>query len=225
MTAPALVDAQAVRDYMELNASTSSRYSDGVIGSNIRAATWMLERATGRFFAAKSATLVFSTNGAALVTLPGLRSATTVTLQSATLTVDQTYWLIPDVQQTGVSTGIQLRGFTDGMRPGAPWWLSNPEWFDRNLDSPWYPGNYGGGRSLPNDLSIAGLWGYASGSEPEPSLHAVKVLASWITKRPDAILSGGITTPDGNLVDLSKFPIEVVSFIQQWRVGPWVYSL
>lgn len=223
MTAPALVNASDVREYMEVSNATG-RWSDSQLGSNIRAATWLLERATGRFIASKSASLSFTTNGAALVTIPGLRTATSVTLQSATLVADSTYWLIPDSQQTGVATGIQFRAFGTG-RQGGPWWLSNPEWFDRNLDSPFYPGNYAYGMSLPNDLVVNGTWGYAAGSEPEPALFAVKVLAAFFAERPSALLSGARATPDGGAVDLSQFPIEVQAFVADWRVGPWVYGL
>jgi hypothetical protein len=225
MTAPALVTAASVREYLALNSTAStSKYTDATLGSNIRAATWTLERATGRLFADKTATLLFTTNGAAYLTIPGLRTATAVSLQNSALVADSTYWLTPDSQQTGVSTGIQLRAFGTA-RQGGPWWLSNPEWFDRNLDSPFYPGNYGGGTSLPNDLSIAGSWGYTAGSEPEPALHATKVLAAFYTLRPDAILAGAVATPDGGSTDLSALPVEVQQFIADWRVGPWAFGL
>jgi len=220
-----IVTAAAVREYMALSSTPStSQYSDTTLGSNIRAAQATLERATGRTFEDVSATRVYSTNGAAFLPLPGLRSASAVTLQGAALTVDSTYWLIPDVQQTGVYTGIQFRAFGTA-RQGTAWWLSNPEWWDRNLDSRFYPANYGGPSSLPNDLSIAGSWGWTDSAMPEPARHAVKVLASYYTKRPDAILSGAITTPDGNFVNLSILPIEVRAFIDEWRVGPQVSGL
>ncbi len=230
MTAPAFVTAASVREYLGLNSpsvpavSGESKYTDSTIGSNIRAASWTLERATGRILGARTATLKFTTNGAAYVALPGLRSATSVTLQSTTLDADATYYLIPDAQQSGVYTGIQFRAFGSG-RGGGPWWLSNPEWFDRNLDSPLYPGNRGGATSLPNDLVIPGDWGYTDADLPEPVRHATKVLAAYYTKRPDAILSGGITTPDGNSFDLSALPVEVQAFVKDWRIGPWVYGL
>ena len=220
------VTTTAVREYMELNNpnTTSSKYSDTTIGSNIRAAAWMLARATGRVFSDETATKRFTTNGNAFVAIPGLRTATSVTLQGSALTADSTYYLIPDSQQTGVYTGIQFRAFQSG---GDRWWLHNPEWFDRNLDSPYHPANRGGGyTSLPNDLVIAGAWGYASyASTPEPFLHAQKVLAGWMTKRPDAILSGAISTPDGNIFNLSDFPVEVRAFIEEWKVSSWVASM
>ena len=69
---------------------------------------------------------------------------------------------------------------------------------------------------------IAGSWGYTD--IPEPVLHATKVLAAFYTKRPDAILSGAITT-DTSLFDLSNLPIEVQSFVTEWRVGSQVTGL
>src|SRR5687768_9288093 len=221
------VTAASVREYLGLNAvSGDSKYSDGTLGSNIRAATNALERATARRFEDVTATLKFTTNGAAYLTIPGLRSASSITNQGSVLTADEGYYLIPDQQQTGVYTGIQFRAFgTRGQ--GGPWWLSNPEWFDRNLDSAWHPANMAGGgsTSLPNDLSITGSWGYTDALMPEAVRHAVKVLAGWYTKRPDAILSGGITTPDGNTFDLTRFPAEVGAFIKEWSVGSQVYGL
>lgn len=228
ITAPAFVTAASVREYLGLNSvASTSQYTDATIGSNIRAASWALERATGRLFNDQTRTLQFTTNGAAFVLIPGLRTATAITLQGAALVADSTYYLIPDSQQTGLYTGIQFRAFGT-QRQGGPWWLSNPEWFDRDLDSPFYPGNYSGAWqvSLPNDLSIAGAWGFddVTVTFPEPIRHATKVLAAYYTKRPDAILSGSLVTPDGNFVNLSNLPIEVRAFIDEWRVGPWVAS-
>lgn len=221
------VTAASVREYLELNSvASSSKYSDATIGSNIRAAIGALERMTHRRLEDSTETLKFTTNGAAYLTIPGLRTATTVTLQGSALTADSTYYLIPDSQQTGVYVGIQFRAFGTGTNRGA-WWLSNPEWFDRNLDSPWHPANRGySATSLPNDLSIAGTWGYVDDATmPEAVRHAAKVLAAFYTKRPDAILSGGITTPDGNTFDLSRLPVEVAEFVREWDAASQVFGL
>lgn len=223
MTAPSFITEASVRDYLGLNSvSSDSRYSDSTLGSNIRAASWTLERATGRFFGDRTQTLTFTTNGAAFITIPGLRSASSIASYGTALTVDESYWLIPDAQQSGIYTGVQLRAFTSGQN--GPWWLHYSSWFDQNLDSYLHPNNRGASSS-PNDLVIAGTWGYTAADFPEPVRHATKVLAAYYTKRPDAILSGGITTPDGNSFDLSRFPVEVQAFIKDWRVGPWVYGL
>lgn len=222
MTAPSLVTAASVREYMGLNAvSTDSRYSDATIGSNIRAAGSLLERRTGRLFGDQTLTLKFTTNGATLIPLPGLRAATSVTLNSATLTADQTYYLVPDVQQTGIYTGIQFRAFETRATRG-PWYLGNSEWWDRGLDLPHV--GLGQFTSLPNDLVIVGTWGYTDALLPEEARHATKVLAAYYTKRPDALLSGGITT-EGGVFDLSAYPIEVQDFIRAWAVGSFVTAV
>lgn len=218
-----IITEQSVRDYMALNSpGSTSKYTDATLGSNIRAAQSYLERQTSRRFEDVTATLTFSTDGRAFIPIPGLRTATSVTSSSVALTADQGYWLLPDLQQTGVFTGVQLRGFTS--RNDGPWWLGNPQWFDRNLDSPYYPANRGGGYALPNDLVIAGSWGWTDALMPEPARHAVKVLAAFYTWRPDAILSGGRVNPDGTIADLSVLPIEVQSFIADWKVGSFVQA-
>lgn len=219
MTAPTLVTAASVREYMGLNtSSTDSRYSDATIGSNVRSAGALLERRTGRLYGDQTLTLKFTTNGRTLTAIPGLRAATSIVLNSATLTADQTYYLVPDVQQTGVYTGLQLRAFQTHASRG-PWYLGNSEWFDRGLDLP-YPGG-GQFTSLPNDLVITGTWGYTDALLPEEVRHATKVLAAYYTKRPDALLSGGLTT-EGGAFDLSAYPIEVQDFIRHWTVSSYV---
>ena len=212
MSDPAFITASALRAYLDLNSvSSSSKYDDSTLGSNIRAASAFLQRRTGRQFADQTATKLFTTQGRTAITLPGLRAATTVTLQSTPLTADSTYWLLPDVQQTGLYTGIAFRGF------GARSYLSNPEWFDRNLDRTW--DRYGGFYSLPNDLSIAGTWGYTDANLPEPLLHATKVLAAFYTKRPDSVLASVATTVEGTTLDYSALPPEVQAFIDDWKLA------
>lgn len=219
-----IITEQSVRDYMELNSpGSTSKYSDATLGSNIRASQAMLERWTSRRFEDASATLKFSTDGRAFMPIPGLRTATTVTLQGTTLDADSTYYLLPDAQQTGVYTGIQFRAFRTTGTTG-PWWLSNPEWFDRNLDHPHYPANRGGQTSLPNDLSIAGSWGWTDALMPEPVRHTTKVLAEFLTLRGGASVLGGLIRPGGDVVDLSQFPIEVQAFVADWKVGSFAQS-
>lgn len=217
---PAFIAASAVRDYLELNSvASSSKYSDATIGSNIRAASGILQRATGRQWEAQSGvTKKFTTQGRSSITLPGLRTATSVTLQGAELVADTTYWLIPDAAQTGLYTGIQVRAY------GNRSYLSNPEWFDRNLDSPRYPGNWGSGWSLPNDLLVVGDWGLLAADYPEPLLHATKVLASYFTKRPDSVLASVATTVEGTTLNYSALPPEVgdevAGFLALYRLSP-----
>jgi hypothetical protein len=211
------VTVQNVRDYTTLNSDSTSRYSDAQITSNIRTASEYLEKATHRYFGNRTGvTLTFTSNGDGIVDLPGFRTITSVTQAGSALTVDETYWLIPDDQQSGVYTALQLRAFTGR----SPWWLSSPDWFDRNLDSPYYPANMGYGYgSLPNDVVVVGDVGYADNDLPYPLRNATVALAAWYTKRPDAVLSGASQTPDGNALDLSQIPDEVQLFIEKWRIG------
>jgi hypothetical protein len=193
---------------------TTGKYSDPLITSNIRAASAFIERATGRQFEAQSATTkTFTTNGLSALRIPDLRSATSITLQGATLDADESYWLITD--NRGIYTTLQFRAYGTGYS-----YLSNPQWFDRNLDRYW--GRYGYG-SLPNDLVITGNWGWDP--LPEDLLHATKVLAAWYTKRPASVLANVAFTPDGNTLNYSEYPPEVASFIEAWKLGPMLVAV
>lgn len=213
MTAPSLTFVSAVRDFLDLDVDATSKYTDQTIGSNIRQASWMLARATNRIFADTTQTLKFTTNDAAYMTIPGLRTATSVTWAGSGLTADESYWLIPDNQQTGVYTGIQLRGFN--TRRDGPGYLHYSDWFDTNKDSYKYAGRYA---TLPNDLVIAGSWGYLEADIPEPVRFATKVLAAFLTKYPDAVLVSSIQTANGGSIDFSGWPLPVQEFIASWRV-------
>lgn len=200
-----------VRTYLDIT-GTSGQFSNASIGSNIRAAATFLQRTTGRQFQRQSATTKkFTTDGKAYMAIPDLRSVTSVALQSTTLTADSTYYLIPDTQQSGVYIGIQFRAFGRGHSAS---YLSNPQWFDRNLDKTW--GRYGS-TSLPNDLVIVGNWGH----DPYPYdfLHAVKVLAGFYTRRPASVLADAAVTPEGTELRYSQLPVEVRAFILDWTAG------
>ena len=227
MTAPAFVSVQSVRDYLELNSpGSTSKYSDATIGSNIRAASATLERATQRFFADRpNATYVFTTEGRAQFYIPGIRTVTGVNWQGSALTFSLpplntgAGWFLPDVQQSGIYTGFQMRIFRS---LGLQSYKANPLWFDMNLDSPYHPANRGGGvmqHTLPNDLTITGDWGYADADLPEPLLHATKVLAAFYTMRPASILADVAITPAGGVLNYTQMPAEVRDFIEQWRIG------
>ena len=213
----AFITASALRAYLELNAvPSSSKYDDGTLGSNIRAASSFLQRRTGRQFENQtSTTKLFTTHGRASIALPGLRTASSVSLQGSALTADQTYWLQPDSQQSGLYTGIAFRAY------GRSSYLSSPDWFDRNLDRLWE--RYGGYYSLPNDLSITGDWGYTD--PPDELMHATKVLAAYYTKRPDSVLASVATTVEGTTLDYSSLPPEVTEFIAGWSIGEQVVTV
>jgi hypothetical protein len=208
----AFVTAAQVRAYLDLE-GVSGKYNDELIGSNIRAASAFLERATGRQFTPQTATTkTFTSNGAAAMRIPDLRTASSVTLQGAALDADETFWLIPD--NRGVYTTLQLRPFGSGYESS---YKSNPQWFDRNLD------RWGGGGSLPNDLVITGDWGWDP--LPEELLHATKVLAAYYTRRPASVLADAQVTPEGTELRYSQLPHEVRDFIKSWSLGSMLVAV
>lgn len=224
------VSTQAVRDYLELNATpSSSRYSDATIGSNVRSAQWYLEHKTGRFFLDRPGT-TWTIPGATLlraqVALPGFRAFTSVQWGGASLTVgfaagdSASAWAIPDLLNTGVYTALQFRAWRVDSDPH--WYWADRSWWDKALDSPYYPGNWGGGyawTSMPDDLVITGDGGYAQGSEPDIFLHVVKVLAGFYTMRPASILADVAITPAGGVLNYTRLPSEVVEFVADWKLG------
>lgn len=229
MTAPAFVSTQSVRDYLELNSpGSTSKYSEGTIGSNIRAASSTLERATQRFFADRpGVTLTFTTEGRAQFFIPGIRTVTAISWQGAPLTFSLppsntgAAWFLPDVQQSGIYTALQMRVFRQsGIYGGG--YRADPNWWDKGSDSPYAPWNRGGGvmaHTMPNDLTITGDWGYADADLPEPLLHATKVLAGFYTMRGPTLLADVILTPSGGVMNVARMPGEVVDFISEWHLG------
>ena len=197
-----LVDATAVRDYMALNQTEeTSQYSDATIGSNIRSAQSFLERESHRYLAPRTFTSdapwKTTTMLRAQVPIGGFRTFSSVSFGGSTLVENQSFWAIPDPMQTGIYVAMQFRAFRADAS-GKPWWMADSQWFDKALDSPFYPGNYGGGyfySSMPNDLLIAGEAGFdpsleqgTPGAVPDDVMHAVLVLASFYTVRPAAFL-------------------------------------
>jgi hypothetical protein len=209
----------AVLEYMALNSpGSTSQYSQGTVGSNIRAAAVGLEKATQRWFLDRPATtFTTTTNGRAQVYIPGFRSFSSVTIATATLTANANYWGIPDAQNSGIYVALQFRPFTSQGPSRLPW-----NWFDTNADSPYDPRNYGGGQyqtSMPNDLVVSGDGGYADANLPEAYLEAVKIWAAFKTMRPSSLLADVAITPQGGVVTYSQLPPEVSAFISEWKIG------
>jgi hypothetical protein len=210
---PAFVNASNVRAYAGIEGITAP-WTESNLGSNIRAASAFLQKKTGRQFELQLATAkTFTTNGEAYISIPDLRTASTVNRNDTDQTADTDYHLIPDHHQTGVYIGIQFRPFGRGTD-----YRSRADWFDRNLDRyPWFVG------SEPNDLTITGDWGH--NPLPEELMHATKVLAAWYTRRPDALLGGVTLTAAGSEVDLSMIPAEVRQFIEDWKLSAQVVGV
>ena len=192
---PLIISQQDVRDYLDLNSPGSqSSYSDATIGSNIRSALYFLEHKTGRFLYDRPATtwvIPGATMIRAQVAIPGFRAFTSVTWGGSSLSVGFTAgtsascWAIPDQLNTGEYVALQFRAWrADSDRP---WWLADQRWWDKALDSPFYPGNWGGGyawTSMPDDLVIVGDGGYPATDYPDIVLHVVKVLAGVLHAAP-----------------------------------------
>lgn len=218
---PQFVSAADVRGYMG-TADTSGVWSDAALGSNIIAASSFLERRTGRQFEALTGvTKTFTTDGRTYLQIPDLRSVSSIAQAGTTLTADTTYYLIPDRHDTTIYTGIQFRPFQSHFRANQSY-LSNPEWFDRNLDN---PRHWGGvyDSSPPNDLVITGNWGWSP--IPAEVTQATKVLAAFYTKRPDSVLADVEITPQGNARIFSGLPLEIREFIMDWALGERAVSV
>ncbi len=242
-----LIAPEAVREYILLNNNnvpSSSQYSDATISSNILSAQSALEKACQRYFAPRTFDASFpwrqTTMLRAQVPLPGFRTFTSVTWGGSLLTVDvnnaagASCWAIPDVQQSGLYIGLQFRAYRADAS-GRPWWIADSGWFDKAFDSPFYPGNWGGGyfySSMPNDLLIQGVAGYdptlpvdSIGGLPSAVLHAIKVLASFYTMRPASILADVAMTPQGAVLTYSQMPTEVRMFLAEWAIGQMAVSV
>jgi hypothetical protein len=173
------------------------------------------------------------------VDLPGFRSLTTVTWGGTTRTV-----CVPGDGNTSCGAwGLweQSPGVPDDnrlivalqFRPwrvdnDRPWYYADSAWWDKLLDSPFFPGNMGGGyawTSMPNDLVIVGDGGYAAGTEPETVKHHVKVLAAWYTMRPASMMGNLAMTPGGQGVAYDALPPEVQEFIADWKIGTQAVSV
>lgn len=235
-----MVTAAQVRDYLDnVSATSSNQYTDGTIGSNILMAQSYLEHATGRYIVPRTFTTLapwkYTTQNRQSIPLPGFRTVTTVTRSSSVLTANAGYWLIPDVQQSGLYTGMAFRAATGPDfwpgTPGTPYgpWITNPLWFDMAADSPFYPANVGGAfwlTSLPNDLEVVGEAGYditigpdIAPGPPSIALMAIRAYAAWLTMRPASIMADVAITAQGGILNFSALPPEAQQFIAAYRGG------
>jgi hypothetical protein len=233
-----IVNPQDVRDYLKLEPTGDSRYSDAMLYTHILGATAFLEKECRRFLADRTFTYptdipwVGTTMLAAEVPIPGFRSFSKVTWGGSDLTValpgtlSGGCWAIPDNLSSGVYTALQFRAWRTSDNP--EWWRAHSDWWDRGYDSPFFPGNLGGGfawTSIPNDLTIYGQAGWASGSEPEAYRHALLMLSAFYTKRATSVLADVAITPNGGVIKYSRMPDEVRGFIDDWKIGEQAVSV
>ena len=207
-----------VREYLGTTAATG-KWTDPSVDAAIVAASGYLQTKTGRQFELQAAALKeFTTHGAASLVIPDLQSVVTVKHEESVLIERESYWLLPDKRTPGIFTGIQLRHYgSDTSRRGDAW--------DRNMD----PAGLGQARnigSVPLDLQVDGKWGYGDPEVPDPAplypdevLFATTVLSAFYVLRPDSVLGNISVTPDGAIRSYADLPIEVRTFIEEWRLG------
>ncbi len=215
-----IITPATIRSQLKIEGSADN-WSDAIIGNYILAAISSLEQATRRYLVNRpGATVTLTSMVRATLPIPGLRTPTSVQYVGSALTAEA-YWLQPDAMNSGVYTGIAFRALRqEGERA---WWYADPGWFDKALDSPFYPGNYGGGwafSSMPNDTVIVGDWAWEPTFEPSACVHAVEVLSEFYCMRPPAILADSVITPQGGIVSYASMPPEVQAFVRDWRAAP-----
>ena len=237
-----IVTPQQIRDINTWDTTTAQQaagpYSDTIIGNHILDSISELEQATARYFINRPGfSWQGTSNGAPLLYLAGVRTVSSVNWQgavqtAASLGVGNGYALLPDVQQTGIYTGIQFRPLRTPDTNGPWYWsLGGPngtDWFSTGADNPFDPRNYGGGyvyTSVAQDTVITGDWGYAPGSEPNAFVGALEVLASWHQERRLSILSDSVITPQGGVLSFSQMPPEVRTFVANWGSGKTAVSV
>jgi hypothetical protein len=237
------VTPQDVRNYLLLAdagagpPSGKSRYEDAMLYGHIAAANSYLEHETHRYLADHGpVTWSYTTLLRAQVQIPGFRSFTNVSwgpvggsiVLNVSLPGDGTsgpLYAIPDELATGVYIALQQRPW---RVDNESWYLSVYDWWGRAYDSPFFPGNLGGGfawTSMPNDLVIQGLGGWAAGSAPDAYRHALLVLSAFFTKRATSILADVAITPGGGVIHYSRMPDEARMFIDSWKLGEQAVSV
>lgn len=174
-------------------------------------ASIMAERDTGRTFAVTSnVTRVYSSDGQASFVIhdrPQTDGSRTVTWNGATMTEGTNVWFLPDRRNPDVSTTIQLRHYDTSRRD---WYKADPQWWDKNLDSPRWPGG------TPNDVSITGVVGHPS--LPPDVKQAVLELAAYLYWSAKSGASGFTQSPQGDQAELGDYPESYKAMVRNWRI-------
>lgn len=194
---------------------------DQLIASCLVAAEARMERDTGRVFAYSSnVSRTYSSDGQASFLIRDVpvyayaSNSRTVTVGGVSYTEGQSVWFLPDRRNPEVSVTIQLR-YYDTSR--ADWFKADPQWWDKNLDSP----RYGLSAGSPNDVVINGPEGHPT-PPPGDVVGMEKALAALLYWQAKSGASGTVSTPTGELIDLTSDPVGYDVFVRDWRTKTWV---
>lgn len=203
---PALPSLSDLKTYLGLTGTGD----DTLLATCLVDALADMERDTSRTFASGSnVTTRYSTDGETSLVIhdrPFTDASRTVTLGGVTMTSETNIWFLPDRRDPNITATIQLRYYATGRN----WYKSDPNWFDKNLDSPRY------GSGTPNDLVISGIIGH-----PFPRTEvcaANKTRAAWLYWRAKSGASGFVQLPNGDEIDLSVEPGPYLRFVERWRI-------
>ena len=190
----------------------TSTSDDTLIDQLLPIGLGLAERDTGRTFASSSnTTRTYSSNGDAVISIhdrPMTDASRVITWQGATLVEGTNAWLLPDRRDPNISTSLQIRTF-DTSR--AEWYKSDPDWWDKNLDSGRWP------LGMPSDISITGIIGH-----PFPRNEvsgAILILDAFLYWRAKSGASGATFSLTGDPVSLALTPPEYQDFVRTWRVS------
>lgn len=213
-----IVSLAEVKTYLGLTGTTD----DQLIATCITAAEGRIERDTGRVFAYSSnVTRTYSSDGQASIIIRDVPAYAsnfqTVTLNGATMTNGAGYWLLPDRRNPDVSVTLQLRYYDTSK---ANWYMADPQWWDKNMDSPRYALSAGS----PNDVVISGPEGHPT-PPPGDVVGMHKVMAALLYWQAKSGASGTVTTPSGETIDLSADPVGYDVFVRDWKTKTWVASV
>lgn len=211
---PPLPSLSDVKLYIGLTTTTD----DALLTSLMPQAISAVEHDTGRSIASGSnSTTTYSTDGNATLVIhdrPRVDATRTVSWLGVTMTEGTNVWFLPDRRDENVVTTIQLRFYDTGT---ADWYKTDPQWFDKNLDSRAY------GRGAPNDLVISGIKGM-----PFPSADIVwavtyQTASMYFLAKSGA--SGTVYTPTGEPISVDGESLRYQKFIAEWKIHTAVASV
>lgn len=206
MSAP-LITLDELKTYLGITGTQNDALLAS-IASNVSAKA---ARDTGRTFAVTSNTTYrYSTDGQSSLVIhdrPYGDATRTVTLSGVTLVEGTDVWFLPDRRNQEATCTIQLQPFD---RSDPRWYLHSSQWFDRNLDSPYYR------TGTPNDLVITGTVGHPS-IDGDVRLALLEA-GGFYYHRAKGGASSYAATLTGEEVDLTLLPQAYQDFVKNWKI-------